>query len=117
MKYFSKFLLWIMGWKVMDLPAPDPKCIILGVPHTSAWDFFISFLFYNSMGRTAYVMVKKGFFWGPFAPILRAMGGIPVNQGKGATVAKQMIDEFGKRDIMHLAIAPEGTGGRKRRKV
>ena len=109
MRYFYKFLLWIMGWKLMDPPAPDPKCIILGVPHTSAWDFLISFLYYNSMGRTAYVMVKEEFFRGPFGPVLRAMGGIPVRQGKGATVAKQMIDEFAKREIMHLAIAPEGT--------
>ena len=82
MRYFYKFLLWIMGWKLMDPPAPDPKCIILGVPHTSAWDFLISFLYYNSMGRTAYVMVKEEFFKGPFGPVLRAMGGIPVRQGK-----------------------------------
>lgn len=109
MKHLSKFILWIMGWKAVEPPAPEPKCIILGVPHTSAWDFFISLLYYKSMGHEACIMVKKDFFWGPFGPIMRSIGGIPVYKGKGATVAKQMIDEFSKREILHLAIAPEGT--------
>ncbi|NCC47102.1 MAG: acyltransferase, partial [Bacteroidia bacterium] len=83
MKYFSKFMLWILGWKAMEPPVPEPKCIILGVPHTSAWDFIISFFYYSSMGRTASVMVKKSFFKWPMGPFVRAMGGIPVDKKKG----------------------------------
>lgn len=109
MKYISRFLLWIMGWKTMEPPVPEPKCIILGVPHTSSWDFVISFLYYNSMGRTASVMVKKSLFWGPLGPIVRAMGGVPVDRKKGASTTLQLIEEFRTREILHLAIAPEGT--------
>ena len=109
MKYFYKFLLKILGWKAIEPPVPEPKCIILGVPHTSGWDFFISFLYYRSMGAMANIIVKKEFFWGPFGPIVRSMGGIPVDRQKGATLTCQIIDEFRKRDYMHLAIAPEGT--------
>ena len=54
-------------------------------------------------------MVKKEFFWGPLGPIVRWMGGVPVDRAKGATVAKQMIDAMNKSEYMHLAIAPEGT--------
>ena len=93
----------------MEPPAPEPKCIILGVPHTSSWDFVISFLYYNSMGRTASVMVKKSLFWGPLGPIVRAMGGVPVDRKKGASTTLQLIEEFRTREILHLAIAPEGT--------
>ncbi len=93
----------------MEPPVPEPKCIILGVPHTSGLDFIISFLYYNSLGRTANIMIKKSFFWGPLAPILRAMGGVPVDRTKGASITRQMIEEFKKREILHLAIAPEGT--------
>lgn len=109
MKYISKFLLWILGWKTIEPPVPEPKCIILGVPHTSAWDFIISYLYYNSMGATANVMVKKSFFKGPIGPILRSMGGIPVDRAKGASLTLQIIEEFKTREYMHLAIAPEGT--------
>jgi len=109
MKYFSKFMLWILGWKAMEPPVPEPKCIILGVPHTSAWDFIISFFYYSSMGRTASVMVKKSFFKWPMGPFVRAMGGIPVDKKKGASLTLQIIGEFRQRDQLHLAIAPEGS--------
>ena len=109
MTYIAKFLLWILGWKVMEPPVPEPKCIILGVPHTSSWDFIISYLYYRSMGRTAYVMVKQSLFKGPLAPIIKAMGGIPVDRKKGASITLQIIEEFKKRETLHLAIAPEGT--------
>lgn len=93
----------------MEPPVPEPKCIILGVPHTSAWDFIISLLYYNSEGHKAYVMVKDSFFRWPFGRLLRALGGIPVKQGKGANLVLQVIKEFQSREILHLAIAPEGT--------
>jgi 1-acyl-sn-glycerol-3-phosphate acyltransferase len=41
--------------------------------------------------------------------VIRFMGGIPVDRSKGASLIKQIISEFGRREIMHLAIAPEGT--------
>lgn len=111
MKYISKFLLWIFGWKVMEPPVPEPKCIILGVPHTSGWDFIVSYLYYKSLGRTASVLVKQSFFKGPLGPIVRGMGGIPVDRsrGGGASVTLQVIEEFKNREVLHLAIAPEGT--------
>jgi len=109
MKHLSRFLLRIMGWKAVDPPAPEPKCIILGVPHTSGWDFLISFLYYRSFGASAYIMIKKEFFRWPMGPMLRAMGGVPVDREKGASLARQMIDIFNSRERFHLAIAPEGT--------
>ena len=90
-------------------PIEGPKGIILGVPHTSAWDFVISWIYYTSVGGKASVMVKKEFFWGPLAPLMRSLGGVPVDRKRGATVAKQMIDAMNKAEKMHLAIAPEGT--------
>lgn len=108
-KYLCKFLLWVCGWKAADPPCPCKKAIILGVPHTSAWDFLISFFYYYGVGGKASVMVKKEFFWGPLGPIMRWMGGVPVDRKRGATVAKQVIDAMNNTDYMHLAIAPEGT--------
>lgn len=93
----------------MELPAPEKKCIILGVPHTSSWDLIISYLYYRSMGHPANVMVKKELFFWPLAPILKAMGGIPVDRKNGAGLVRQMIEAFQTHDVLHLAIAPEGT--------
>jgi 1-acyl-sn-glycerol-3-phosphate acyltransferase len=109
MQKFYKLILKLMGWKVMQSPAPDPKCIILGVPHTSMWDFIVSILYYKSEGHKAYVMVKDSYFKWPFGKLLRAVGGIPVKQGKGANLVFQIIKEFESKEELHLAIAPEGT--------
>lgn len=109
MKYFYKLILKVLGWKAVDPPAPEPKCIILGVPHTSAWDFVISFLYYRSMGATAYVLVKKSFFKWPLGRIMKAMGAVPVDKTRGASLVRAVLEEFKNREYFHLAIAPEGT--------
>jgi 1-acyl-sn-glycerol-3-phosphate acyltransferase len=109
MKFFCKFLLWITGWKTVEPPVEEPKCIILGVPHTSVWDFVISYAYYKSVGGNANVMIKKEFFWGPLGPLLRSLGGVPVDRKHGGTVVRQMIEAFNNSKNMHLAIAPEGT--------
>lgn len=109
MKYFFKLILKLLGWKAIEPPVPEKKCIILGVPHTSLWDFVISFLYYHSYGAKANIMIKKSFFWGPLAPIMRGLGGIPVDRERGSSLVRLLVKAFEEREYMHLAIAPEGT--------
>ncbi len=88
---------------------PHPKAIIIGVPHTSAWDFVISYLYYTSVGGVANIVIKKEFFFWPLGYFLRKMGAIPIDRSKGMSVVKQIVEEMNKREVMHLAITPEGT--------
>ena len=98
-----------MGWTVDDSVVPEDKCIILGAPHTSIWDFIISYLYYTSVGGKIKCMVKKELFWGPLGWILRKLGGIPVDRKKGSNVVLSVIKEMKAQKVAHLAIAPEGT--------
>lgn len=109
MKYIAKFILKILGWKVIGGVVHKPKFIVLGVPHTSIWDFVISYLFYTSVGGKANILVKKELFFWPLGYLVRGMGGIPVDRHKGMSLVKQVVEEFKKREKLHLAIAPEGT--------
>jgi 1-acyl-sn-glycerol-3-phosphate acyltransferase len=109
MRYITKFLLWIMGWKVVGGIVPTPKGIVLGVPHTSLWDFVISWMYYKSVGGNANIVVNKKYFFWPACYLLNYMGAIPVDTSKGASLIKQITAEFKKREVLHLAIAPEGT--------
>lgn len=109
---WSKFCGWLlkrMGWKTVGGPAPENKCILLGVPHTSAWDFVISYLFYTQFGAVAHVMIKKEFFKGPVGWFLRKVGCIPVDRSSASSMLFSLINEMEKVDTFHLAIAPEGT--------
>jgi len=109
MKSICKLLIKLLGWKVVNGVMPDKKAIIIGVPHTSGWDFIISWIYYTSVGGVASTVVKKEFFFWPVGFFLRKMGAIPVDRSRGASLVKQIIDEFEKRETLHLAITPEGT--------
>ena len=109
MKTICGFLLKLLGWKTEGGVAPENKCIIIGIPHTSAWDFVISYLFYTSIGGKSTVLVKKEFFFWPMGFIVRKMGGVPIDRSKGANVIRQTIHLFNEREYMHLALTPEGT--------
>jgi len=107
---FCGFLLKIWGWTPVGGPAPDDKCILLGAPHTSIWDFVVSYLFYKSVGGDALCMVKEEFFkWPVLGWVIRKMGGIPVNRKNPSSIVLSVIHEMEKREKFHLAIAPEGT--------
>ncbi len=109
MRIFCKFLLKLLGWKSYGEAAKVNKCIIIGAPHTSALDFVISWIFYQSLGGKANILIKKEFFFWPMGFIVRKMGGIPIDRSKGANVIRQTIHLFNERDYMQLAITPEGT--------
>ena len=109
-KAICKVLLKILGWKVMAPEAPSAKAIIIGVPHTSMWDFVISWLYYTSVGGSARIMVKKEMFFWPLGGLMRSLGGIPVDRSKGTiSLLKQTVEAFNSHEKFHMAIAPEGT--------
>ena len=109
MQSICRFLLKLLGWKAVNGVMPHKKAIIIGVPHTSAWDFIISYLYYTSVGGVANIVIKKEFFFWPVGFFLRKAGAIPIDRSKGASVVKQIVAEMNKREVMHLAITPEGT--------
>lgn len=102
-------LLRALGWTAVEPPVEEDRCVILGVPHTSVWDFFISYLYYMSVGGNAKCMVKKEMFFPPLGWLLKAMGGIPVDRTSPTKLVRSIIHEMEKGGQFHLAIAPEGT--------
>lgn len=108
-KRFCSFLLKCLGWKHTGAPAPVPKCIIIGAPHTSIWDFVIASLFYTAVGGAASVLVKKELFFWPLGALLRKLRAIPVDRSKGASIVKQVVEAFNTHPTLHIAIALEGT--------
>ena len=106
---FCGKLLRRMGWESIGGPMKEKKAIVLGVPHTSVWDFLVSYLFYTQFGKVAHIMIKKEFFFWPLGPILRACGAVPVDRESAASMVRSLIHEMDQAEEFHLAIAPEGT--------
>lgn len=107
-KCCRRILRW-MGWTVDGTAPEEEKCIILGVPHTSIWDFIIAYLYYYSLDHKGHVMIKKEMFFWPLGPILRSVGCIPVDRSNAASLVRSVITEMEKSKHFHLCIAPEGT--------
>ena len=107
---FCGWMLKKMGWTRVGGPVPEKKAILLGVPHTSLWDFVVSYLFYTSYGKQkARVIVKRELFFWPLGGLLRAMGCIPVDRSNAGTLVKSLVSEMEQDSFFKLAIAPEGT--------
>jgi 1-acyl-sn-glycerol-3-phosphate acyltransferase len=102
-------MLGIAGWRVEgDLPALSHFVICVG-PHTSNWDFVIGYATKMAVGLRASWLGKHTLFRGPFGPLLRSLGGIPVARRAAHGVVEQAAARFRESDAMVLAVAPEGT--------
>ncbi len=106
---FCGWLLRKLGWTAVEPLPEEKKCIMLGVPHTTVWDFFISYLYFKSIGGDGLCMIKKEMFFPPLGWILKAMGGIPVDRSNSGTLVRSLIHSMNESDTFYLAIAPEGT--------
>ncbi len=98
-----------MGWTVIGEKPKDDKCILIGAPHTSMWDFIIAWSFYRVVGGSAKVLIKSEMFFWPLKGILKWMGAIPVERDKGGSMYEKVTKLIKESDKIHLAIAPEGT--------
>ena len=104
-----RWILQLMGWKIRSEGDEVPKCVICVAPHTSNLDLTMGKLFYSAIGKKAQFLIKKEWFVFPLNFIFKSMGGIPINRSRKSSLTEQLAKEFAKRDIFHLAVAPEGT--------
>lgn len=104
-----RMALNVAGWKV-DISAPRRnKCVICVAPHTSNWDFILGLCAYRSLGRRANFLMKDFWFFFPLGPLLKRLGGIPVERGKKGSLTHQIVEMFYSRNYLNLAVTPEGT--------
>ena len=103
------FLLRLLGWRIVFVPPPSAKTVIIGYPHTSNWDFPVAMLWRFATGFPMRWVAKKEMFANPLGGLFRCWGGIPLDRSRPEGFIEQVCAEFDKRDVFHLAIAPEGT--------
>jgi 1-acyl-sn-glycerol-3-phosphate acyltransferase len=89
---------------------PDlPKFVIAVAPHTSNWDFVVGAAAMFALDLRLAFLAKHTLFRGPFRPLLRWMGGIPVDRSSPHGVVTSSIEGFSRETGRILAIAPQGT--------
>jgi len=101
--------LRLSGWRVEGAFPEDPKCVIIVAPHTSNWDFPLGLAVLFALELRASWLGKHTLFRAPFGPLLRRMGGIPVDRRASHGVVGECVRAFEAAPSLALALAPEGT--------
>ena len=107
---FRKLSIFLLrNWQKSEFPEIE-KAIVLMAPHTSMWDFYYGKLYFATNNIKPLFLIKKEVFVWIIAPILKKLGGVPVDRGKSrGGVAQNIIDAFKNNEKMMLVITPEGT--------
>jgi 1-acyl-sn-glycerol-3-phosphate acyltransferase len=106
----GRLVLAAARWSITGTIPDIGKAVIIVAPHTSNWDFVIGAGGMLALDLDLRFLGKHTLFDGPLAPLMRGLGGIPVDRGHpGSGVVEAMTDRFRAEDRMLLALSPEGT--------
>lgn len=108
-KSFCRWAIGLSGWRVVGELPNLPKLILIGAPHSSYWDGVWGLLMKSALGLDLGVMIKREVLNGPFGPIVRRLGMIPIDRSAATNVVDQMVARFASHEKMWLGITPEGT--------
>ena len=104
------------GWKLDgQLPADQPKCVLIAAPHTSNWDLPYTLMVAFALRLNIYWMGKQQLFRGPWGPVMRWLGGIAVDRSQSTNLVSAAAAAIRAADgAMCLVVPPEGTRSKTR---
>lgn len=111
----AHYLLSLFGWHIEAAVPNLPKFVLVGAPHTSNLDFFLTLATFYSLRVKISWMGKPSLFRPPIGGILKWLGGVPIARGsKSEGIVEQTVAAFDSRDKFIMAIMPEGTRSKVR---
>lgn len=105
----ARSMLWFGGWKIRGKPPAEQRFVVIAYPHTSNWDVPWTLAISLVFGLRIHWMGKSTLFRGPFGPLMKWLGGIPVYLGESRNLVQQTIDAFERHDELVIVIAPEAN--------
>lgn len=106
-------LIWFCtGYRFAPSSAPDEPTIFVGAPHTSNADFFMMLAIAWELDLHIKFLIKDSWLRGPFAGLIRALGGVAVDRNDPAGLVDQLLHGMRAGAVSHLVVTPEGTRGR-----
>jgi 1-acyl-sn-glycerol-3-phosphate acyltransferase len=102
-------LMRLAGWRFEGVVPDLPKFVLIVAPHTSNWDFFVGVTAMFALSLRGTFLGKDTLFRWPVGPVMRWLGGIPVDRHSPHNVVDQSIAYFERRSKLVLALSPEGT--------
>lgn len=97
------------GWRFTGERPAEDKIMILGAPHTSNFDYFLTLGLMHYYRVPLRYLIKDVFFKGPWAPLFRSLGGIPVDRSQAHNLVDSIVNTIKAQDRMAIGVLPEGT--------
>jgi len=89
-------------------PVVGPR-LLIGAPHTSNFDFLLMLGIASEARMHIHWLGKRELFRGVAGPIMRGLGGIPVDRANAAGVVEAVVARARQSDRFLLVVTPEGT--------
>lgn len=107
----SRLVLRLTGWRIEGaLPPQASKCVVIAAPHTSNWDLPYTLMAAFVLELHPYWMGKAQIFRWPFGPLMRWLGGIPVNREQSNNLVAASVAALTEaQGPVQLIVPPEGT--------
>ena len=112
----SRFASWLAsrllaaaGWRIAGALPACPRFVVIVAPHTSSWDFPFAVLAMFATDLRISWLGKHTIFRFPVGPILRWLGGEPLDRSAPGSTVVSAIERFRAREEWVLGLAPEGT--------
>lgn len=110
-RLLSRVFWTLTPWKLVSEPAPERPSVIIGAPHTSNWDFAIMLGISWKLGIPLRWLGKDSLFTTWRAPLMRALGGIPVDRSNPSGLVQEVIERVHNGEVFGLVVTPDGTRG------
>lgn len=98
-----------IGWRLEGAPPAEDRFVLVAAPHTSNWDLIVFLALAYAYGFWPSWMAKRELFVTPLGPLLRWLGGIPIDRRARHDVVTQMAQLFERTEHLMLTITPEAT--------
>ena len=101
---------WLTSrWTLRTSPAPSQPTILIGAPHTSNWDFVLMLGIAWRLGIDVRWLGKKSLFASWRGPLMRGLGGVPVDRSDPGRVVADMVRQVHAGEVFGLVVTPDGT--------
>lgn len=110
-RLISRIFWFFSRWELRTEPAPTRPTVLIGAPHTSNWDFVLMLAIAWRLGIPVRWLGKASLFSGWRGPIMRALGGIPVQRDDASRVVDEVVARVHSGEVFGLVVTPDGTRG------
>jgi 1-acyl-sn-glycerol-3-phosphate acyltransferase len=105
----ARGFLRLAGWHAEGGKPQLRRCVVIGAPHTSNWDFVFALALAAVLDVKITWLGKHALFRPPFGWLMRRLGGIPVVRHRREDMVSRMAHIFETRESLVLVLSAEGT--------